>query len=275
MTEFEFYKMSGHGNDFILVDNWDGVVAPERMPELARALCRRRLSVGADGIVFIEEGPDEVDFGWRFFNADGSEAEMCGNAGRCAARFAYLTGIAPAEMSFMTLAGVIQAEVQPQTVTIQMTQPSQALLDLAMDVDGDELILSTINTGVPHAVRMVDNIEQVDVVGLGRSVREHPDFQPAGTNVNFVCPVDRSRLVIRTYERGVEDETLACGTGAVASVLIAALKDQVDSPTRVVTQSGETLVIHFERDGDGFGRVFMEGPVRVIYTATVNPEALL
>lgn len=274
MIGLEFYKMSGHGNDFVLVDNWDGKIGPEEMPELTRAVCRRQLGVGADGMVFIEEGPDEVDFAWRLFNSDGSEPEMCGNGGRCAARFAYMTGIAPAKMSFLTLAGVIKAEVKPDTVMIQMTPPSDPDMDCVLDIEGRSMTFCSINTGVPHAVTWVDDIEDVAVASIGRAVRFHPRFQPAGTNADFVQVLGRDRLAIRTYERGVEDETLACGTGTIAAVLLSNLKGLVDSPTRVLTRSGEDLIVHFSRNGDQFGDVFLEGPVRVTFTGQLGPDII-
>ncbi|MFH1090595.1 MAG: diaminopimelate epimerase [Pseudomonadota bacterium] len=274
MMDLEFYKISGHGNDFVLVDNWDGQVAYADMPGMARTVCRRRLGVGADGMVFIEEGPPEVDFAWRFFNADGSEAEMCGNAGRCAARFAYLTGIAPADMSFMTLAGVIHAQVGPKSVKIQMTPPSQLEMDCVLELEDRVLKFCSVNTGVPHAVTWVDDVGKAKVVEMGRAVRFHPRFQPAGTNADFVQILSGNRLSVRTYERGVEDETLACGTGSVAAVLLSALKGLVDSPARVMTRSGEELLVHFTRENENFRDVYLEGPVRLVYTGRLGPDAL-
>ncbi len=274
MINLEFYKISGHGNDFILVDNWDGQVGPADMSTLAKAVCRRRLGVGADGMVFIEEGPQEVDFGWRFFNSDGSEAEMCGNAGRCAAQFAYMTGIAPAEMSFLTLAGIIQANVKPDSIMIQLTEPGEPDMECVLDLDGQEMTFCRINTGVPHAVTWVEDVEAVRVFDIGRAVRFHPNFSPAGTNANFVQQIDENRLAIRTYERGVENETLACGTGAVAAVLLSALKGLVESPTRVTTRIGEELLVYFTKTDDGFSDVFLEGPVRVICTGRLGPDIM-
>lgn len=270
----EFYKMSGHGNDFVLVDNWDGGVAPADMPDLARAVCRRRTGVGADGMLFIEPGPDEVDFAWRFFNSDGSEADMCGNAGRCAARFANMTGIAPTEMSFMTKAGIIRAEVRPDTVIIQMTQPGEPEEEVELEVEEAQMTFSSINTGVPHAVTWVENIESVDVFNIGRTVRGHQHYQPAGTNVDFVQVLPSGRLYVRTYERGVEDETLACGTGVIASVLLSHLKGLAQSPTKVLTRGGEELLVYFKKNDNGFDEIFLEGKVRVIYTGQLSSEVM-
>jgi len=274
MIGLEFYKMCGHGNDFVIVDNWSNQVGAADMPDLARAVCRPRFGVGADGMIFIEEGPPEVDFSWRFFNADGSEAEMCGNGGRCAARFAYETGIAPAQMSFMTLAGVIQAEVKPDSVKIQMTKPSEPDLECVLEVEGRSMKLCTINTGVPHAVTWVNDIEAAPVQALGRVIRFHPRFMPAGTNVDFVQVIERNQVAVRTYERGVENETLACGTGSIAAVLLSAVKGVVDSPTRVLTRSGEELLVHFTRTNGVFDNIYLEGRVRLVFAGRLGPDIL-
>jgi diaminopimelate epimerase len=200
---------------------------------------------------------------------------MCGNAARCAARFAYMTGIAPAEMRFMTLAGVIEAEVRPDSVRIRMTPPSGAELDCVLDLDGSEWKFCGINTGVPHVVTWVDDIQSVKVFEVGRAIRFHPRFKPAGTNVNFVENFSGNRLGVRTYERGVENETLACGTGTVASVLLSHLKGLVKSPTRVATRSGEELLVHYTWDGTQFNDVFLEGPVRLTFIGRLGPDILL
>ncbi|MEW5721944.1 MAG: diaminopimelate epimerase [Thermodesulfobacteriota bacterium] len=272
----EFYKLSGHGNDFIFVDNRAGQVAAADMPALARAACRRHFGVGADGLIFIVNPPADVtvDFAWRFFNNDGSEADMCGNASRCAARYAYLTGLAPARLKFLTRAGVIGAEVLPQTVKIELTQPSAPEMDDLLEVDGQNLLFCSINTGVPHAVTFVPDVAAVEVVKTGRAVRYHPRYQPAGTNVNFVEKKGENLLAVRTYERGVEDETLACGTGVTAAVLLSALKGEVTSPTRILPRGGEELLIHFTRRGDVFTDVFLEGPVRVICHGRLGPDIM-
>ncbi len=275
MVGLEFFKMSGHGNDFVVVDNRDGQVGQADMPSLVKAVCRRQLGVGADGMIFIVDGPDGVDFAWKFYNSDGSVPEMCGNGSRCAARFAYMKGIAPANMSFMTLAGVIKAEVKPDTVKAQMVQPGEPDMDCVLDLDGNKVSFCSLNTGVPHAVTWVDDVEAAPVREMGRKVRFHPYFQPAGTNANFVRVLDRHRLAVRTYERGVEDETLACGTGATASVLLSFLKGEVESPVQVLTRSGEELKVHFNWNGKIFDQVFLEGPVRVTFTGTLGPDIML
>ena len=270
-----FVKMSGTGNDFILIDHRKPRIAREVMPEFARLVCRRRFSVGADGLIFIEDS-DQADFKWLFFNADGSEAEMCGNGARCAARFAYINGIAPAHMRFETIAGLIEANVSDINVSVLMTTPKEFRLDVEIDSDGKPLLLHTVDTGVPHAVIFVDNYDQIDVRKLGSLIRHHQEFMPAGTNVNFVMPLEGGGYKVRTYERGVENETMACGTGAVAVALIAAVKGMADSPVRIVTSGNDQLSIIFDlKKGPAATNVFLKGPAHVIYNGELNAEALL
>lgn len=277
MKPIPFFKMTGSGNDFILIDNRRGTVPPEQCQALVKAACRRKLSVGADGVIFIENDP-ECDFVWRFYNADGSEAEMCGNGARCAARFARLTGIVSRDsMTFRTLAGKIRAHVDGVRVRVEMTTPHGYQPDVDVTAAERTVRVHFINTGVPHVVHFVDTphaLARFDVVSLGRALRYHPRFAPAGTNANFVTVLDSSHLKIRTYERGVEDETLACGTGSIAAALTAAAHDLVRPPVQVETQSGETLVIHFTRMDDEFRDVFLEGDARVVYEGALWEETL-
>jgi len=266
-TPIDFYKMSGSGNDFILVDNRTNLIEAAVAPELARNLCRRKVSVGADGLILIEND-DEADFRWSFFNADGSTAEMCGNGGRCAARLANILGICGPTLSFRTLAGIIRAELSGSRVKLQMTEPRDLRLDLELELNGRSFNTHFVNTGVPHTVFILDGPEilaQQEVVGQGRKVRYHSQFAPAGTNVNFVAVLGEQALAIRTYERGVEDETLACGTGATAVALIGAAKGMVRPPVDVHTKSGETLTIYFDSDQLLPREVYMEGETTVIY----------
>jgi diaminopimelate epimerase len=272
VAKIPFFKMSGSGNDFILIDNRQGILNADPLGDFVARVCTRKVSVGADGLILIERSP-QVDFRWRFFNADGSEAEMCGNGGRCAARFAVLKGMAAEKLSFETLAGIIEAEVSGSRVKLQMVKPTGLALDLAVTINDQDHLLHFINTGVPHAVEIVEKTTDVAVKELGPKIRFHPRFLPAGTNANFVQRVDRKHLIVRTYERGVEDETLACGTGAVASALIAAAKGLVDSPVRVETRGGEVLNIHFQLRGNSFEKVFLEGNTRMVYEGYLWEEA--
>jgi diaminopimelate epimerase len=274
-----FYKMTGTGNDFILIDNRNGILDADRCQDLVRRACRHKLSVGADGMIFIEKDP-EVDFKWRFFNADASEAEMCGNGARCAARFAYLTGIVTKpRMAFRTLAGIIKADILGSRIKVQMTPPHSLRLNLRIEAEGCPFDLDFINTGVPHAISYTTDesaLELADVQRWGHAIRFHVDFQPAGTNVNFVDVRDAHQISIRTYERGVEGETLACGTGAIASTLVSAARNLVQSPVEVKTRSGEFLTIHFNRHPYElqFKEVFLEGEARVVYEADLWNETL-
>ncbi len=270
-----FVKMSGTGNDFILIDHRKHRIAREVMPEFARLVCRRRFSAGADGLIFIEDSP-QADFKWLFFNGDGSEAEMCGNGARCAARFAYMHGIAPARMRFETLAGIIEATVSDVNVSVLMTEPRDCQLNKTVAVDGSNLVIHCVDTGVPHAVHFVEDYSQVDVRTLGSRIRHHPDFMPAGTNVNFVCKREDGSLQVRTYERGVEDETMACGTGAAAAALVSALLGEAESPVEILTSGGDRLAIIFDAvDEQTVTNVFLKGPAHVIYTGELTAEALI
>jgi len=269
----EFTKMSGTGNDFILIDHRTPFLAKEEMPAFARAVCERRISVGADGLILIENS-ENADFRWQFLNADGSWAEMCGNGARCAARFAHDRGIAPARMRFETVAGLIEAEVTGQSVKLKMTAPTGLRLNEKLLVNGQEPVVHSLNTGVPHAVLFMEDITQAPVLDWGKLIRFHERFQPAGTNVNFVQQLGGNGLIVRTYERGVEGETLACGTGAVAAAIIAGILGKVRPPVAVTTSGGEQLTIHFSLAGQEIADVYLEGPANFIYEGRLHAEAI-
>jgi diaminopimelate epimerase len=219
------------------------------------------------------ECAEGVDFKWSFYNSDGSRAEMCGNGARCVSRFAYLEGIAGKTLSFETDAGTISAVVKDKKVKIKMTDPTDLGEEASLEMNGEMLAYRSINTGVPHVVIEVDDLEAMDVVAVGRTVRNHPAFEPDGTNVNFIQLGGDGTLGIRTYERGVEDETLACGTGNVAAALISYLRHGMQSPVKLLTRSGEYLSIYFECQGNVFSDVYLEGDARVIYKGELYPEA--
>lgn len=273
-----FTKMSGTGNDFIIIDHRTPFIPKEHAAAFARAVCRRSVSVGADGLILIETAPD-VDFAWQFYNADGSTAEMCGNGARCAARFAYEKGIAEKKMRFLTLAGVIHAEIGAgNMVAIALSPPGAPSLNESLFVAGERKKIHFINTGVPHAVHFVDDNTATPVKDWGRELRFHQRFSPAGTNANFAQVTGADSLYVRTYERGVEDETLACGTGATAAAVIAALHGLVTPPVAVRTTGGEMLTIHFGLDYGQeipIGDLVLEGPANNIYDGSLHPEALL
>lgn len=275
-----FTKMSGAGNDFIVIDHRVPLIPEAEQAEFAKRVCRRMFSVGADGLILIENSA-VADFRWRFYNGDGSVAEMCGNGARCAARFAYSKGIAGTRMSFDTLAGIIEAEIcrDDDTVRLRMTAPCDFRTNLSVILAGQEKKLSFVNSGVPHAVLFMEEEESVPVQEWGKIVRFHPLFQPAGTNVNFVQKLAENTIRVRTYERGVEDETMACGTGAVASALFAATYGLASSPVTVITSGGERLIVLFDlqvgQHGPQAENVFLQGPARTIYEGKLTAEALL
>ncbi|MDJ0804469.1 MAG: diaminopimelate epimerase [Desulfobacterales bacterium] len=272
MKPIPFTKMNGSGNDFIVIDNRNAI-APADLPAFIQSVCRRKLSVGADGLILIETDAAH-DFKWQFYNADGSRAEMCGNGARCAARFAHINGIAGTQMTFNTDAGTIEAVVIGEDVKIRMTDPVGLTMDKALALSDGEQVVSHVNTGVPHAVVETEDLEAAPVRERGREIRYHPRFAPAGTNVNFMAVRGPGAIAVRTYERGVEDETLACGTGCVASALVAATRQGWDSPVAVTTRSGGILTIHYRREGQGFGVVHLEGDARIVYTAELQADAL-
>ncbi|MEN8142464.1 MAG: diaminopimelate epimerase [Thermodesulfobacteriota bacterium] len=281
-----FTKMSGTGNDFIIIDNRDQQIKKTEMSDLAGKICRRQFSVGADGLIFIENS-DTADFRWEFYNGDGSKAEMCGNGARCAARYAHERGLAPAKMSFETIAGTIEAQMIGRNVKIRLTPPTDIMLARSVEIAGEAKEVHSINTGVPHVVHFVSDDHDTPVSEWGRHIRHHKLFEPAGTNVNFVR-MPSGELEVRTYERGVEAETMACGTGAVASALIAALHGHVTSPVKVRTSGGDLLTIHFSlldtsvnqnseealRHEQRIAEVFLEGPAVFVYDGELSEEAL-
>ena len=252
-----FSKLNGSGNDFLLVDNRRDVMRGVDRPSFAAKVCDRSRSIGADGVILIEPSR-RADFRWDFYNADGSRAEMCGNGGRCVARFAAARRIAGREMAFETLAGILRASVRGRRVKLQMTRPRGLAVDRSLALRGRKFSYSFLDTGVPHAALFVPDVSRVDVAGIGRGIRRHKAFAPRGTNVNFVQQEDGG-LRVRTYERGVEGETLACGTGAVASAILATVRGLAAPPVSVRTSGGEILAVHFDPVRKDFGQVFLEG----------------
>ena len=279
-----FAKMSGTGNDFIIIDHREPFITEADQSEFARIVCRRKFSVGADGLILIENS-ERSDFRWQFYNPDGSRAEMCGNGARCAARFAFEKNIAPAAMRFETTAGEIEALVLDgagTSVKIRLTAPEDLRLNMPMTVGSTEQTLHFINTGVPHTVVLVNDAGEVPVAEWGREIRFHDTFQPAGTNANFVQRISNDTLMVRTYELGVESETLACGTGAVASALVVAFLEQAKPPVTVITSGGEELTIHFSFKEEGIDRqldlaegIFLQGPAHIIYEGQLGLDGLL
>jgi len=276
-----FMKMNGAGNDFILIDNRVGDVRLDRT-QIAQ-LCDRHRGIGADGILLLERPSNRADFRMRYFNADGGEAEMCGNGARCFARFANKFAAAKEEISFETQAGVISAELKGDLVTLRMTEPTDLRLNINLPVDatprrfsgdqsatGASRLLHFINSGVPHIVIEVPNIDDADVRREGAAIRHHKLFSPSGTNVNFIEKRGTRKIAIRTYERGVEDETLACGTGIVASALIFGATEGCQGPITVLARGGDELQVSFEVVAGRFSNVTLTGPAEFVFEGTIE-----
>lgn len=239
--QWSFWKMHGAGNDFILLDD-RALAFPATDRAFIAQLCDRRRGIGSDGLLLIQPATG-ADFRMRFFNPDGGEADLCGNGARCVARLAHELGIAPAAMHMKSPAGIIRAEILSPLVRIHLPPPKDWRINLSVEWNGAAWPLHFVNTGVPHAVLPVADLAAVDIPQLGAFIRRHELFAPAGTNVNFIRVLDSHRLAIRTYERGVEAETLACGTGITAAALIAARVGLASFPVQVQTASGDVLEV--------------------------------
>ena len=263
-----FTKMNGAGNDFVVIDNRDGSRALGR-DAIAR-LCDRHRGVGGDGLLAVEKAQNGADFRMRYYNADGGEAEMCGNGARCFARYAARLSGATERVSFETPAGVITARLLGDRVQLAMSAPKDLALGAQLTVAGQPLTVHFINTGVPHAVVLVEDLAEVDVVKLGATIRWHEHFAPKGTNANFIQPMDAQTLAVRTYERGVEGETLACGTGVVASALIHHLLTGAAAPVSVRVQGGDVLEVGFRREGEAFHDVTLTGPADFVFEGSAT-----
>lgn len=263
-----FWKMHGAANDFVLVDD-RAQTFPAGDTAWIASVGARRTGVGCEGVILIQPS-SSADFRMRFFNPDGSEVEMCGNGARCVARLAAEIGAAPRQMTIDTVAGTLSATVQGDTVRLLMTEPKDWRMDLALDVCGTAMSCHFVNSGVPHAVLFPEDLDRCDVRELGRAIRHHAAFAPAGTNANFVKVTGPNSVRVRTYERGVEDETLACGTGIVASALIAARTGLVAAPVQVTPASGDVLVVDFRAGPSGLTNVSLEGPAVHVFQGVLS-----
>lgn len=269
MSMINFIKVVASGNDFILIDIRKKS-ARLNLEDISKRLCQRTMGIGADGLLVLEKSK-KADVRMRIFNADGSEAEMCGNGARCVAYFVSQAKKKKRTMTIDTKAGIVGAWVRNDMVKINTTQPHCVKIDFSITINHHALKVNFINTGVPHVVILCENINEIDVLGLGRLVRNHRRFQPAGTNVNFVEPRQLDTIRVRTYERGVEAETLACGTGSVASAIVYAIKlknngiDKKNSFSIFVdTVSGEKLKVSFDFEDEKIKNVFLEGKAKIV-----------
>ena len=263
-----FYKMTGAGNDFVMVDNRDLSLSAALTRETIAALCDRRFGIGGDGLIAVE--PTQLagaDVRMRYYNSDGGEAEMCGNGARCFTAFVhFLTQGELSSIRFETLAGIVHGHMNADgMVTVQLTTPKDMKLSALPPSDVVPAEVHFINTGVPHAVAYLDSVDDIDIRKMGAFLRYHEAFAPAGTNANFACVLAPQHLKLRTYERGVEDETLACGTGMTATALLHAALTGAPSPISLDVAGGVTLSVAFTREGEsGFRDVTLTGPaVRV------------
>lgn len=279
-----FMKLSGAGNDFVIINNFERIVDSANahfIKNFVTKVCERRMSVGADGVLLVEkidhannlpQKEIALDFQMRYFNADGGEAETCGNGARCISKFAYLNGIVANKMRFLTNAGVYESEIVNDNVKVGMSDPTDIQLNVQLQLADRVHTVGFVNTGVPHCVFFVDDLENTDVLSLGQQTRYHANFKPSGTNANFVHIQSPKKLDMRTYERGVENETLACGTGAVASAIISAQLGKV-TPSVSVKTPGGVLKIHFNVLNGKPKNIYLEGDARVIYAGEIKPDA--
>jgi len=268
MRKIDFVKAVASGNDFIIL-NYQLPITNYQL--LAKKICDRKYGIGADGLLILEKSKI-ADIKMRIFNPDGSEAEMCGNGARCVAL--YLNSILNTQYSILkieTKAGIIETQVKNYGVKIKLTSPKDIRLNIPIMINRRILRVNFINTGVPHTVVFVEGLDKIDVVNLARLIRYHRRFSPQGTNVDFVEIKDDKSIKIRTYERGVEDETFACGTGAVASAIISNIKYQISNTkgniykVNVYTRGGEILKVYFEREDKNLKNIWLEGRAKIVY----------
>ncbi len=266
----EFTKMSGAGNDFIVLDNRDGRYRDLGGPAINR-LCRRKTGIGGDGLIFMEEDRG-ADFFMRYYNSDGREAELCANGARCAVLFAHHLFRDRIEFTFRSLSGTHRGrliEKQGRFLTeIEMPPPGEIVMEATLETEQGAFRYGFLVVGVPHVViRWDGDLGAADVAGIGRTIRYHRRFEPRGTNVNFLGTREGNRIEVRTYERGVEEETLACGTGSTAAALMATLWGLVRPPVDCLTRGGETLRVDFDfepRSLEMWG-IRLTGPAQLVY----------
>lgn len=274
--KISFTKMSGAGNDFVVVDNRAGIISDPSTFTIS--VCNRRLGIGADGVLLLETS-SIADFTMKYYNADGSNAGMCGNGGRCIAKYAFDIGVVSKEhFRFEAFGHIYEASRIGSTVyQLKMKNPTNFKTDQEIALESKTIKGNYLNTGTDHSVIFMEdnpgigNLETADVFNLGRSIRYHEVYKPIGTNVNFVSKTGANDIQIRTYERGVEDETLACGTGSVASALLSSIKFEMKNPVNVKVLSGAILNIDFEKDGNNsFKNVILRGPAETVFKGTID-----
>ena len=263
-----FWKMHGAANDFLVVDD-RALTFPATDTRWLAQVMARRTGVGSEGVLLIQPST-RADFRMRFFNPDGGEVDMCGNGARCIARLGHEIGAAPRTMTIETAAGLLQAEVHGDQVLLHLYDPKDWRLDRQLVIGDRTYTYHFVNSGVPHVVMEVDDLAGLDVQGLGSAIRYHADFAPKGTNANFIQVTGPDALRLRTYERGVEGETLACGTGMVACGLIAGELGRVTNPVKVTPVSGDVLEVGFVPTAEGAAKVTLRGPAVHVFKGMLD-----
>ncbi len=260
--KLHFYKFHGNGNDFIIIDNRNSKI--ELTTSQINKLCNRRFGIGADGLMLLESS-EKFDFSMVYYNSDGNLSSMCGNGGRCIAAFANMLGLVDSKMKFEAYDGVHEAVIESETLEFVEWDVSLQLADVMNIEVGDEYCF--LDTGSPHYVEFVDDVSKIDVVNEGRLIRESDQFKPHGTNVNFVEKSNDS-IIVRTYERGVEEETLSCGTGVTAAAIAASL--QTGQKSVLVHTKGGDFNINFDFENTKFTNVWLRGPARLVFEGDIN-----
>ena len=275
-----FWKMNGAGNDFLIFNNMDGSIPAHQFTILAKTLCERHLSIGADGLMAVEPAQGDADFRMRFYNADGSMGEMCGNGARCICRYGYELGLAGETQRIETTAGLVTGQrIDKRHYRIRLNDPSILRMDYPVEVNGfryDGAYAELGNPGLPHAIipmKQLADLPRQELFALGRSLRYHPAY-PKGANVNFCEVIGEDHILVRTYERGVEDFTYACGTGAGSTTAILTLLGQVTGQKVRVSMPGGDLLITAERCGDTITALWLTGPTNTVCTGEVTDEDL-
>jgi diaminopimelate epimerase len=254
-----FNKYQGAGNDFIIIDNCAGLFNPGDS-KLINKLCDRRYGIGADGLILINES-SSFDFEMIYFNSDGFEGTMCGNGGRCAADFAMRHNICGIKMAFKAIDGIHEAESEYGIIRLKMNDVSETMI-----IAGNYFI----NTGSPHYIIFSKDVKAVNVFEEGKMIRWSDDFAPAGTNVNFVEIQENNTIFVRTFERGVEDETLSCGTGVTASAIAAVLSGHFDTKSVNVRTKGGDLKVEFEIEGTRITNIWLCGPAAFVFEGKID-----
>ena len=276
----EFCKMNGAGNDFIIIDNRNGDIPESKWPEIAKIVCERHLSVGADGLMVVENPDGDADFKMLFYNSDGSMGEMCGNGARCICRYGYEHGIAGETQTIETTAGIVTGErIDKLHYRVRLNDPSIVRLDLTVHINDMPYLCSYVelgNPGIPHVVVEIPDLEihpHHKLFNLGRSLRYHPEF-PKGANINFYEFKGKDLLFERTYERGVEDFTYACGTGTGSLVTVLTLKGLVSGNSVHVQMQGGELIIDAEQENGQIKNLYLTGPTNMVLKGTLTDDAL-